>query len=199
MKWLRTADTSRSGRPWSWDIMPRRSTTPWCIRSRESLITSGMWQNISSRRMGRSRQRECWRGFFFPGRTSTDSWENCPVESGADCSYAKSWWGHRMFWFWMSRLTIWTLPPCRYWRIIWTRSQASSSSCPMTGIFWIVWSAGSSPWRIPAWCSMRAVTQIMPIGKLRRGTQRAQERHPSRRTPMRKLLLKTGKTDRNAN
>ena len=91
--------------------------------------------------------------------------------------------------------------PCRYWRIIWIPSQASSSSCPMTGIFWIVWSAGSSPWRIPAWCSMRAVTQIMPIGKLRRGTQRAQERrqHPSRRTPMRKLLLKTGKTDRNAN
>lgn len=90
---------------------------------------------------------------------------------------------------------------CRYWRIIWIPSQASSSSCPMTGIFWIVWSAGSSPWRIPAWCSMRAVTQIMPIGKLRRGTQRAQERrqHPSRRTPMRKLLLKTGKTDRNAN
>lgn len=84
---------------------------------------------------------------------------------------------------------------CRYWRIIWTRSQASSSLCPMTGIFWIVWSAGSSPWRIPAWCSMRVVTQIMPIGKLRRGTQRAQERrqHPSRRTPMRKLLLKTGK------
>lgn len=28
--------------------------------------------------------------FLFPGKISMDSWENCPVESGADCSYAKS-------------------------------------------------------------------------------------------------------------
>ena len=28
----------------------------------------------------------------------------------------------------------------------------------MTVIFWIVLFAGSSPWRIPAWCSMSAVS-----------------------------------------
>ena len=49
-----------------------------------------MWQNISPRRMDRSRQRECWSGSCFPGKTSTDSWENCPAESGADCNYARS-------------------------------------------------------------------------------------------------------------
>lgn len=39
--------------------------------------------------MDRSRQRECWSGSCFPGKTSTDSWENCLVENGADCNYAR--------------------------------------------------------------------------------------------------------------
>lgn len=27
--------------------------------------------------------------FLFPEKTSTDSWENCLVENGADCNYAR--------------------------------------------------------------------------------------------------------------